>query len=82
MKKGPSGDAAREWFTDLPLVTHEGGPIRFYTDMLQGKVVLITGFYTECDTICPRQNTVLSQLQNNLGEALKTGQPPGFFVCC
>jgi len=51
--------AAREYFTDLPLQTHRGEEVRFYSDVLAGKVVLISGFYTNCTTISPRQKVVL-----------------------
>ena len=66
-----AGDgAAREYFTDLPLLTHRGEQVRFYTDVLAGKVVVITGFYTNCTTISPRQNIILSRLQTALGDRL------------
>lgn len=65
-----SDAAAREYFTDLPLQTHTGEEVRFYSDILAGKVVLISGFYTNCPSVSPRQNTVLSRLQNELGERL------------
>ena len=63
-------DAAREYFTDLPLVTHRGEEVHFYSDVLAGKVALITGFYTNCTTISPRQNVILSRLQTALGDRL------------
>jgi len=63
-------DDAREYFTDLPLVTHRGEEVHFYSDVLAGKVVLITGFYTNCTTISPRQNVILSRLQTALGDRL------------
>lgn len=63
-------DSAREYFTDLPLLTHRGEKVRFYSDVLAGKVVLITGFYTNCTTISPRQNVILSRLQTALGDRL------------
>jgi protein SCO1/2 len=67
---GAADDKGRTYFTDLILVTHEGKPVRFYSDMLKDKVVLITGFYVNCETISPRQNTFLSQVQNRLGGKL------------
>lgn len=60
----------RQYFTDLPLVTHKGDPVRFYSDVLDGKVVLITGFYVNCPSISPRQNLILSRLQKILGERM------------
>ena len=65
-----SDEAAREYFTDLPLQTHTGEEVRFYSDILAGKVVLISGFYTNCPSVSPRQNTVLSRLQDALDERL------------
>jgi protein SCO1/2 len=77
----PAGDAAdppsksdreiaREYFTDLPLVTHDGREVRFFSDVLEDRVVLISSFYTECAGITPRQNQVLQRLQDMLGESL------------
>ncbi len=66
----PADAAAREYFTDLPLQTHRGEEVRFYSDVLAGKVVLVSGFYTNCPSVSPRQNTVLSRLQDALGERL------------
>lgn len=60
--------SAREYFTDLPLVTHEGREVRFFTDVLKDRVVLISSFYTHCEGITPRQNQVLLRLQEMLGE--------------
>jgi len=57
----------REYFTDLELVTHEGKKVRFYTDMLKDKVVLISTYYLNCGAACPIQNVVLSRLQTLLG---------------
>jgi protein SCO1/2 len=58
----------REYFTDLPLMTHEGKQVRFYTDVMKDKVVLITAYYLNCGTACPAQNVVLSKLQGLLGD--------------
>jgi protein SCO1/2 len=70
---GPRSAAAagaRDYFTDLPLVTHEGKQVRFYSDVLKDRIVLISSFYTNCTGITPRQVQVLSQLQAVLGESL------------
>lgn len=45
--------AARNYFTDLELVTQDGEPVRFYTDVLKDKVVLINFIYTRCKDACP-----------------------------
>ena len=61
---------AREYFTDLPLLTHDGREVRFFTDVLKDRVVLISSFYTHCQGITPRQTQVLLRLQEMLGESL------------
>lgn len=63
-------DKSRNYFTDLKLVTHEGEEVRFYSDVLANRVVLISGFYVNCKTVSPRQNLILSRVQKMLGERL------------
>lgn len=46
-------ESNREYFTDLPVVTHEGKAGRFYGDFLKGRVVLVNFFYTTCPTADP-----------------------------
>lgn len=61
---------ARDYFTDLPVVAHDGRELRFFTDLLKDKIVLITLFYTECTGMCPIINNKLSLLQDKLGDRL------------
>lgn len=63
-------EVAREYFSDLPLLTHDGREVRFFDDLLKDRVVLINSFYTHCEGITPRQNQVLQRLQEMLGESL------------
>ncbi len=35
-----------EWFTNVEVNTHDGRTLRFYDDLLKGKVVLINFFVT------------------------------------
>jgi protein SCO1/2 len=63
-------EVAREYFTDMPLLTHDGREVRFFSDVLKGRVVLIRSFYTHCQGITPRQDQVLLGLQEMLGERL------------
>ncbi|ADI84091.2 SCO family protein [Geobacter sulfurreducens KN400] len=63
-------EAARAYFTDLKLTTHEGKVVRFYTDILKDRVVLIHFFYTNCKTVATLQTKVLSDLQPLLGDRL------------
>lgn len=62
--------AKRSYFTDLKLITHEGKEVRFYTDILKDKVVLIHFFYTNCKTVAALQSKVLSDMQSLIGDRL------------
>jgi cytochrome oxidase Cu insertion factor (SCO1/SenC/PrrC family) len=60
---------AREYFTDAVLKTHKGRAVRFYSDAMRGKVVLINFMYTGCGNACPLITAKLVQAKNDLGEA-------------
>jgi protein SCO1 len=60
----------REYFSDVRLTVHDGREVRFYSDLLKDKVVLIHFFYTNCKTTAALQAKVLSDLQPLLGERL------------
>lgn len=69
----PSQDveiAKRNYFTDLKLLTQDGKEVRFYTDVLKDRVVLLSFFYTQCKDACPLQSKVLADLQPMLGDHL------------
>ena len=42
-----------EWFTNVPVVTQDGHTLRFYDDVMKGKILLINFFFTSCDDVCP-----------------------------
>lgn len=55
---------------NVTLRTHEGRAVRFYDDLIQGKIVLINFMYANCDGICPGQTANLVQVQKALGDRL------------
>lgn len=57
-----------EWFTNVPLQNHEGRTVRFYDDMLKGKIVIVNLTYTECTGICPGTTQNLTYVQELLGD--------------
>lgn len=65
-----SDAARRSYFTDLRITTNEGRELRFYSDLLKDKTVLLSFYYLDCGTVCPLQNKVLAELQGLLGERL------------
>jgi protein SCO1/2 len=50
------------------LYTHEGKAVRFYDDLVRGKVVAINMMYATCEGICPQATSNLGQVQRMLGE--------------
>lgn len=61
-------EKARAWFTDAPLVTQEGKRVRFYSDILKERVVVISFLFTRCTTACPMTTARLNRIREQLGE--------------
>jgi len=40
-------------YSPMRLRTHDGRTLRFYDDLLKGKIILINFMYTDCGDICP-----------------------------
>jgi protein SCO1/2 len=52
---------------NIQLLTHEGQTVRFYDDLIRGKVVAINMMYAECEGICPITTSNLVRVQALLG---------------
>ena len=57
-----------EYFPNVVLRTHEGREVRFYDDLIKGKVVLINFMYARCEGICPGNTANLRKVQRLLGD--------------
>jgi cytochrome oxidase Cu insertion factor (SCO1/SenC/PrrC family) len=70
--KPPAGseEKARAYFTDLPVVTPDGKTLRFYSDVLKDRVVVVSMFYATCPSICPVNMQKLVDMREVLGKAL------------
>jgi cytochrome oxidase Cu insertion factor (SCO1/SenC/PrrC family)/DNA-binding beta-propeller fold protein YncE len=53
---------------DVAVVDSEGRPLRFYRDLVAGKVVAMNFIFTTCTTICPPMGANFAKLQALLGE--------------
>lgn len=49
---------------DVSVRTHDGRSVRFYRDLIQGKVVAVNFIFTTCTTVCPPMGALFGQLQN------------------
>ena len=62
--------AAHKYFTDVPLINQNGETMRLYSDLLQGKVVIINSFFATCTGACLPLNRNLQKVQQALGERI------------
>lgn len=60
----------RDYFPNVPLTTHEGEEVRFFDDLVEGKVVAINFIYTTCPDSCPLETAQLLKVQKILGDRL------------
>lgn len=63
-----ANDAARHYFGDVELVNQKGETVRFYSDLLDGHVVVINTFFTECNGSCPLMSANYAALQEAFGD--------------
>ena len=61
---------AEKYFSDVELLDQDGQKVRFYTDVLKNKVVVINTFFTTCTSICPPMNRNFEKMQDALGDRL------------
>jgi len=58
---------AQKYFTDVVLTNQNGEKVRFYSDLLKGKVVIINSFFGTCQASCLPMNRNLAKVQEALG---------------
>ncbi|MGY2187666.1 hypothetical protein D3C87_1245080 [compost metagenome] len=59
---------AKTWFTDTPLQDQNGNTLRFYSDALQNRVVLLNVIFTSCTDACPLITQKLKEVREVLGD--------------
>ena len=74
-QQGPSAtphspSAAGKYFSDVELINQDGQKLRFYSDVLKDKVVIVSTFFTTCTSVCPPMNRNLEKIQEALGDRL------------
>jgi protein SCO1 len=58
----------RDYFPNVKLTTHDGKTVRFYDDLIRGKVVSINFIYTKCGDVCPLDTAQLREVHKLLGD--------------
>jgi cytochrome oxidase Cu insertion factor (SCO1/SenC/PrrC family) len=56
------------YFPNVPLVTHDNKTVRFFDDLIKGKVVVINFIFTGCSAACGMETARLRQVQDLLGD--------------
>jgi protein SCO1/2 len=59
-----------KYFSDVELINQDGQKMRFYSDVLKDKVVVINTFFSTCTSVCPPMNRNLEKVQEALGDHL------------
>ena len=60
----------KKYFTDVLLVNQNGEKMRLYSDLLQGKTVIINSFFATCQGSCLPMMRNLEKVQEALGDRL------------
>jgi protein SCO1/2 len=66
-----------DYFPDVALTTQHGKSVRFYSDLLKGKSVVINVIFTACTDVCPLETANLVRLRQVLGD--KVGKDVFFY---
>jgi protein SCO1/2 len=53
---------------DVPLLTHDGKSVRFYSDLVRNRIVFINMIYAQCTERCPPMTQNLKRVHALLGE--------------
>jgi cytochrome oxidase Cu insertion factor (SCO1/SenC/PrrC family) len=56
------------YFTDLELLTQDGQKVRFYSDVLKGRMVVINTIFTNCKDACPLITEQMNKVRAQLGD--------------
>ena len=67
---GDPSEASRKYFGDIELVNQKGEPVRFYSDLLHDRIVVINTFFTECAGACPMMAANYAAIQETVGDRL------------
>ena len=67
-KTAEEASPAQKYFTDVELLNQNGEKVRFYTDVLKGKTVIVNAFFTTCTSVCPPMNRNMEKIQEALGD--------------
>src|SRR6185369_2951184 len=53
---------------DVPLLDQDGNSVHFYSDLVHGKVVMMSFIFTSCTTVCPPLGATFAKVQKLRGD--------------
>jgi protein SCO1 len=57
------------YFTDRELIAQDGRKLRFYSDVLKGRLVVLNTIFTNCEDACPLITAQMNAVRAKLGPA-------------
>lgn len=69
-KSQPAASLGPEYYSNGLFHTQDGKPVRFYNDLIKGKISIINFFYASCEKYCPRTMACLAKVQKQIGDRL------------
>lgn len=57
-------------FPNVTLTTQDGKQVKFYDDLIKGKMVVINFVFTRCGNVCPLETAKLAQVYKLLGDRM------------
>jgi protein SCO1 len=66
----PDSPWGASYFPNVPLITQDGKKVRFYDDLIKGKVVAVNFIFTGCSASCSMETARLREVQDLLGERM------------
>jgi cytochrome oxidase Cu insertion factor (SCO1/SenC/PrrC family)/cytochrome c2 len=68
--QAPSNRWGANYFPNLPVIDQNGRTLRFYDEVIKGKIVVISFIYTSCQDLCPLTTAKMAQLEDKLDGAV------------
>ena len=68
--RAASGGSAwgKDYFPNYELTAHTGETLRFFDDVIEGKVVAVNFIFTSCKDVCPMETARMASVYEILGE--------------
>lgn len=64
----PGSPWGAAYFPDVELLTHDGRTVRFYSDLVKDRLVVVSFVYTSCAKVCGLITANLARVQRELGD--------------